>query len=238
LPDDLDAGEFLGHQPELRHVFGTDFAGGLVARDRPVEAADEEVRLAVAVHVGDVGDVLPVAEERLAADGAQRVLRQLELRGARRAGVVVVAQVAVRLLGEEVHQPVAVEVHEAEPLPDGEVTVVAGAPCEVGGGAGGGGIFEEHDLPAFLLEKEVLRTVLVDVDNLRTRHVEAAQEGHVVGFADGSLDGPLHGEGRHAARVALVFVSVFALFRRRRGSTSGAAGGQEKEKNEDERVRG
>ena len=174
LGDDLDPLEPVGDEAEPRRA-GRMPLGGLVAGDRAVDAAEEEIRQRVAVDVGHLRDVLPVGEDRRALGIAQRIGRLPEPRRRRRTGVLVVAHVAERLLGQQVEVTVVVHVVEAAPLAHRQVVPAIGAPGEVRRRTRAG-VLEEDERVAALLDEEVQVAVAVDVHELRPRHVEAAQE--------------------------------------------------------------
>ena len=163
LRHDLDVLEAVADQLEARNAVRVD-APLFVPRHRALEAADEQIDLPVAVDVGRVRDVLAIREDRRAGHVLQAVGREHERRGLRRSFVSVVADVAEELLGEKVQVPVPVEVDEAVPLADLEVTEAVGAVHE-------GNLrivhpLEEHDPVRSLLDEEVVVPVTVDVHQL------------------------------------------------------------------------
>ena len=191
--DDLDVLETVRDVPEGRGV-RAERARRLVARDRPHEAADEEVEAAVAVDVRRVGDVLPVREDRLTARVAEGVRDEFEYGPARRAGVPIELHVAEGGLREEVPVSVRVDIHEAEPLSDLEVRVRL-RPPGVEPSVRRVLALEEQQAVRRLLHEEVEVAVSVDVHPLRAGHVEAAEEGDFVrvpGFVE-------HRKGRDGA---------------------------------------
>lgn len=93
----------------------------LVARNRAVDAAQQQVELAVAIDVRELRDVLAVSVDRLTRDVAQRVRRDHKPRRGVRAHVAVVADVAERRFRKQVDQSIAVEIDEPIPLTDVEI---------------------------------------------------------------------------------------------------------------------
>ena len=146
----------------------------LVAGDVALDPADEEIEAAVAVEIDDRRDVLAIEEHRRAV-GVAHDLGGRELRGGLRAGVAVQPDVAERLLGEEVDVAVGVDVDEAVPLTGFEALVLAGAPLVARRGERAG-VLEEPDRVLVFLHEQVEVAVGVDVDELRPRHVETAEE--------------------------------------------------------------
>src|SRR5690606_16627810 len=105
----------------------------------------------------------------------ERVTGDLEARRSRSAGVVIEPDVAVRPFGDQVMIAVAVHVDEAVPLADVDAAVLVAAPhvtryrCTTG-------VLEVHDVVRAFLHEQVEIAITVNVDELRPRHVEAAQE--------------------------------------------------------------
>ena len=149
-------------------------AVGLVARDRPRQTPDQQIEPSVAVDVGRVRDVLAVREDGLARDVPKGVGRQHVARGAGAAVVAVVADVAVRLLGQQVEVAVEVHVNKAEPLADRQLLVVVGDPA-----VAAVVVPKEHHAVGSLLQEEVEITVAIRVRELRAWEIESAQEGMV-----------------------------------------------------------
>ncbi len=204
LRHDGDVLEPPGEEHEARRAGGVG-AHLLVAVHAAVELAEEEVGPAIAVEVGEVGDVLPLGEDRRAVHVEQGVGGHGE---APAPGVPPVADAAVLRLAEEVGQAVAVEVGEAVPLAGLEPLVAVGAPLEPGR-PGGAGVLEQRELVGALLQEEVEVAVAVDVHQLGARHVEAAEEGRVVRGAglvqhrergEDAAPGRLRGGGRWGRR--------------------------------------
>ncbi|MGH7700553.1 MAG: hypothetical protein ACREMJ_08575, partial [Gemmatimonadales bacterium] len=101
------------------------------------------------------------------------------MRGA--ALVPIDAHVAEGLFGEQVGVAVAVQVGEAEPLPDVKCRVPIRAPRVPRPVAGGP--LEEHHAPGGVLKEQIVVAVGVDVHELGARRVEPPQERMGVGHA-------------------------------------------------------
>ena len=173
LSDDLDAFEAVRHQLEEGDALVVR-AGLLVPRHRAFESTDEQVHAPVAIDVRGVGDVLTVREDGPTLGITDRIRRLYEACILACPIVPVVPHVAERALGQQVVIPVPVEVDEAVPLADFEILIAVRTPLE--GSLGARDMLEEHHAPGGLLEKEVFVSVCVDVDELRTRDVEATEE--------------------------------------------------------------
>ena len=101
LPDDLDILEPLRDQAEPRrpvHIEVFHFVAG----DGAVHATEQHIELAVAIDVGELGDVLAVGIDRHAVDVFQCVGGNLKARCRLRSNVAVIPNVAERGLGEEI----------------------------------------------------------------------------------------------------------------------------------------
>jgi hypothetical protein len=90
----------------------------LVPRDRAIHSAEQQVELAVAIDVGELGDVLAIGVYHGALHVLQRIGGNDEPRRVARTGVAIVTDVAERRLGEEIVQAVAIHIHESVPLAD------------------------------------------------------------------------------------------------------------------------
>src|SRR5206468_4981767 len=138
------------------------------------------VELGVAVDVGELGDVLPVRIDRDTLHVLQRIGGNDESRRGPRPHVAVVANVAERRLGEQIVEPVAIDVHEAVPLPNVDaLEAVCRQPPAISR------TLEEFQLARILLNEDVEDTVAIDVDQLGTGMLEAAEERECVLMAGG-----------------------------------------------------
>ncbi len=164
---------------------------GLVTGHAPVEPAEHEVEPSVAVEVDDVGDILPVGEDRRPA----RVPKGVD--DAHEAGLGDGPAILPRLyhaelrLAEEIGITVVVEIGEAVPLTDLESREPVGAPLEADRGPVEP--LEESDPVGRFLDEQVEVAIGVDVDELGSGDVEAAQKRMVVRPAGGIG----HREARH-----------------------------------------
>ena len=174
LADDLDVLETVGDQAEPRR--SSRIAGlQLVAGDGAVHPAQHEVHAAVAVDVGELGDVLPVGVDRDPVHVLERIGRHDEVGPTPRAGVVEVADVTVLRFGEEVRQAVPVHVGETVPLSDVDVLVSVGLPLpaeRISGPDSG----KEGEFSGVLLEEQVGHAVATDIDQLRARVIVPAEK--------------------------------------------------------------
>src|SRR5262249_51484229 len=143
----------------------------LIPVDDALHPADEQIESSVAVDVGRIEDILTVGNDRPTVDVADRVAESDELWLGARALVVPDADVAGQQLREEVRLAVIVDVDEPEPLTDVEVLEVIGAPDPIVPHA-----LEVNELTGALLHEQIWLAVAVDVDELRTRHIELAEE--------------------------------------------------------------
>ncbi len=170
LADDLDVLELLGDELEARRAVRIEPLH-FVARDRPIHTSEQHVELAVAVDVGELGDVLTIGVDGGALDILERVSRHGEARCRARADIPIVPDVAERRLGEQVVQPVAIDVHEPIPLADVDALE---AFCRLPPASGR--TLEELQLARILLNEQVEDTVAIDVDQLGTGMLETAEE--------------------------------------------------------------
>ena len=194
LRDDLDVLEPIRHEfkPGDLLVIQTH---RLVAHHRAVDAADEEIHQAVAIDVGQVGDVLAIDKNGRAGDISERIDRERERGLLGRAFVAKNLDVAEDVLAQQVVVAVLIEIDEAIPFAHFDVVVMIGSP-DVAGLGGCADVLEEHQLPRHLLHEQVEVAVGVDIDELGARQVEAAQERMIVGRPRGVA----HLEGGHLTR--------------------------------------
>src|SRR5712691_7386277 len=168
LADDLDVFEPFRDKPEPRGAQAVE-ALHLIASDRAVHAAQQHVELAVAIDVGELGDVLSIGVDRDALHILQRVGGDHEARRRARPDVAVITDVAERRLREEIVESVAVHVHEAVPLPDVDsLEPISRQPPAVSRA------LEELELTRVLLNEEIDDTVAIDVEELGARVLEAS----------------------------------------------------------------
>ena len=143
------------------------------------DTSQQKVRLPVAVDVRELRDVLPVGVDRLAQGIEQRVGCDDESRRGTCTDVAVVADIAERRFGEQIDEAVAIDIGEAVPLPDVEILIAVGLQLPASGGP-----LKQREIVRVLLNEQVIHAVAVDIDELRARVLEAAEEWECVGVAE------------------------------------------------------
>ena len=153
--------------------------GHLVTADRPIQAAEEEIQIAVTVDVVEAGNVLAIRKDRLTGDIPNGISNGGKDRGLGRTVVAEVLHIAEAPLAQKVEITVAVEVDEAGPLPHRQVLISVRAPHELRSGRSAD-VLEQHQLVRAFLKEEVDVPITVDVGELGTGHVEATEKRRVV----------------------------------------------------------
>jgi hypothetical protein len=183
LADDSDTLELVGHQPKSRCISRhTRF--GLVACDGAVEPPDQKIGAPVAVEVSQLGDVLPVGEDRTALDIPQRVGRKDELgrgslpRSSKRV-VSIISDVAVRLFGKQIEIAILVHVGETKPLSHVQFGIARGSEAEPWPPAVCIISLEQCHASGHLLHEQIQVSVAIGIYQLGTRCVEATEKREV-----------------------------------------------------------
>jgi hypothetical protein len=83
------------------------------------------------------------------------------------------------LLGEQIEVAILVHIGKAEPFPNIETGIAAGAVFEPGDSTLFADSPEERHLPSDFLNEEIPIAIPIGVDQLRPRRVEPAEEGEI-----------------------------------------------------------
>src|SRR5262249_24046233 len=134
-------------------------------------SANKQIEASVAVDVDCIEDILTVGDDRTTVDVADRVAQCDGLWLGACPFVVPDADVAGQQLCEQVRLAVVVHVDESKPLAEIEILKTVRAPDPLVSDA-----LEINELTRALLHEEIGLAVAVDVDELRPRHIEAAEE--------------------------------------------------------------
>jgi hypothetical protein len=132
-----------------------------------------------------LGDVLAVGVNDRALDVFQRISGDDEARHRTRTHIAIVPNVAERRLGEEIVEAVTVDIYKPVPLADVDPLETLGPELPAATGA----TLKKLQLSRRLLNEEISRPVAVDVEELGSRMLEAAEKGERVGSARGVQNG-------------------------------------------------
>src|SRR5437899_452127 len=173
----------LGNEPKPRRAKRIEPVH-FVARDGPIDSAQQHVELAIAIDVGELRDVLAIGVDGGALYVFQRVCGDDECRRRAGANIPIVADVAERRLGKQVVAPIAVQVDEAIPLADVDVLEAIS-----GQRPASSALLKQLELSRILLHKEIEAAVAVDVQQLGARMIEPPRNGRAYARPTESVTG-------------------------------------------------